>query len=323
MLRCPAPGVRMEIHQLRYFCAVVRAGSFTRAAEQLGIAQPSLSQQIRALEKQVGNPLFERLGRSVRLTAHGEALRQPALEILQQIAEAESSLANLQEGVRGRLRVGVVPTIMPYFVAPRIGEFLRRFPDLDLQLIENVTPNLVEGLQVGDLDVVISGLPLRNPDIVCCELLREPLLLAVAQTHPLALKSVVDLEELRSERFLMLKEGHCLRHDVLVACTRASADLNAVFETRAHADLNAVFETNHLDSIFPLVKSSFGITLLPAMAAASAIGCALVPLRENSFRRIGYLRARRHSVSRPMREFIGWLRALAGNETAKSAQACA
>ncbi len=81
----------MEIHQLRYFCAVVRAGSFTRAAEQLGIAQPSLSQQIRALEKQVGNPLFERLGRSVRLTAHGEALRQPALEILQQIAEAESS----------------------------------------------------------------------------------------------------------------------------------------------------------------------------------------------------------------------------------------
>ena len=301
----------MEIHQLRYFCAVVRAGNFTRAAEQLGIAQPSLSQQIRALEKQVGNPLFERLGRSVRLTAHGEALRQPALEILQQVAEAESSLANLQDGVRGRLRVGVVPTIMPYFVAPRIGEFLRRFPDLDLQLIENVTPNLVESLQVGDLDVVISGLPLRNPDIVCCELLREPLLLAVAQTHPLALKSVVDLEELRSERFLMLKEGHCLRHDVLVACTRASADLNAVFET------------NHLDSIFPLVKSSFGITLLPAMAAASAIGCALVPLRENSFRRIGYLRARRHSVSRPMREFVGWLRALAGNETAKSAQACA
>lgn len=73
----------MDIRQLRYFTAIARTGSFTRAAEELGIAQPSLSQQIRTLEKQIGNPLFERLGRSVRLTVHGEALRQPAADILQ------------------------------------------------------------------------------------------------------------------------------------------------------------------------------------------------------------------------------------------------
>src|SRR5260370_7330184 len=108
----------MEIHQLRYFGAVVRAGSFTRAAEQMGVAQPSLSQQIRALEKQIGTPLFERLGRSVRLTTYGEALRQPAIEILQQVADAESSLGNLQEGVRGRLPVALFPTIIPSFFAP-------------------------------------------------------------------------------------------------------------------------------------------------------------------------------------------------------------
>src|SRR5258708_34272009 len=117
----------MEIHQVRYFCAIVRTGSFTRAAEQLGIAQPSLSQQIRVLEKQVGTPLFERLGRSVRLTASGEALRQRALDILQQVAAAESSLANLQEGVRGRLRIGVIPPIMPDWTPPRSGDLLTRF----------------------------------------------------------------------------------------------------------------------------------------------------------------------------------------------------
>ncbi|HWF04737.1 MAG TPA: LysR family transcriptional regulator, partial [Candidatus Angelobacter sp.] len=89
----------MEIHQLRYFYAVARAGSFTRAAEELGIAQPSLSQQIRVLEKKIGTPLFERLGRSVKLTAFGEALLQPALSILQQVTMAENSLANLQAGV--------------------------------------------------------------------------------------------------------------------------------------------------------------------------------------------------------------------------------
>ena len=88
------------------------------------VAQPSLSQQIRVLEKQVGTPLFERLGRSIRLTPHGEALSQRAVNILQQVAEAQSSMADLREGVRGKLRLGVIPTIMPYLIAPRIGEFL-------------------------------------------------------------------------------------------------------------------------------------------------------------------------------------------------------
>src|SRR5882757_10267857 len=117
----------MEIHQLRYFHAVARAGSFTRAAEELGIAQSSLSQQIKALEKKIGNPLFERLGRSLRLTASGEALLGPALSILQQVTMAENSLANLHTGVRGRLRIGVIPTILPYWIAPCIGDFRRKF----------------------------------------------------------------------------------------------------------------------------------------------------------------------------------------------------
>lgn len=291
----------MQIHQLRYFSAIVRTGSFTRAAEQLGIAQPSLSQQIRTLEKQVGAPLFERLGRSVRLTTSGEALRQRALGILLQVAEAESSLAELQDGVRGRLRIGVIPTIMPYLVAPRVGKFLEQFPEVDLQLVEETTPRLIEHLQSGELDLVVARLPVRNPDIVCSELFREPLFLAVAQGHALAGERAVDLQLIRNERFLLLKEGHCLRDDVRMACTRANAKLRSIFET------------NQLESIFQLVRSDFGLTLVPAMASAHALGCTLVPLRGNIFRRIGYLRARRHLVSRPMREFIAWLRTLTRN----------
>src|SRR5260370_12281763 len=261
----------MEIHQLGDFWAIVRTGSCTRAAEQLGIAQPSLSQQIRAREKQVGTPLFERLGRSVRLTASGEALRQRALDILQQVAAAESSRGNLQEGVRGRPRIGVIPTIMPYWIAPRIGDFLKRFPELDLQLTEETTPRLVEQLQSGDLDIAVARLPVRNPDIVCSELFREPLFLAVPLNHPFARKRSVDLHDLSR-------------------------------------DLRSVFETNQLTSIFQLVRSAFGLTLLPAMASSHPEGCTLVPLRESSFRRIGYLRASRHFVSKPMREFVAWLR---------------
>jgi LysR family transcriptional regulator, hydrogen peroxide-inducible genes activator len=294
----------MEIHQLRYFCAVVRAGSFTRAAEELGIAQPSLSQQIRVLEKQVGTPLFERLGRSIRLTPHGEALSQRALNILQQVAEAQSSMADLREGVRGRLRLGVIPTIMPYLIAPRIGEFLERYPEVEVQFSEDTTPRLIERLQAGDLDLAVSGLPVRNPDIICSELGREELFLAVAEDHALARRREVDLQDLHDERLLLLKEGHCLREDVL-SCVRAKAGLRAAFET------------DQLASIFQLVRSGFGLTVVPAMAASHSAGCKLVTLRGNSFRRIGYLRARRHSVSRPMREFTAWLRTLLPKVPAK------
>jgi LysR family hydrogen peroxide-inducible transcriptional activator len=288
----------MELHQLRYFCAVARTGSFTRAAEQLGIAQPSLSQQIRALEKQIGNPLFERLGRSVRLTAYGETLFPSAVDILQHVAEARSSLAHLQEGVRGKLRVGVIPTIMPYLIAPRIGDFSARFPEVEVQFTEDTTRHLVEQLQSGDLDLAVSALPVPNPDIVCSELSREPLFLAVSADHPLAKHKSIDVEQLRNERLLLLKEGHCLREDVLRTCTRAKAELRSVFET------------DQLASIFQLVQSAFGVTVIPAMASSHSSGCTLVPLKGNNFRRIGYLRARRHFVSRPMREFTGWLRTL-------------
>ncbi len=300
----------MDVRQLRYFSAIVRSGSFTRAAKHLGITQPSLSQQIRTLEKQIGNPLFERLGRSVRLTAHGEALRGPAADIVQQVAEAKSSLDKLQDGVRGKLRVGVIPTIMPYLIAPRVGRFQGRFPEVDLQFAEDTTPHLVEQLQSGDLDLAVSGLPVRNPDIVCSELTREPLFLAVAEKHPLAQEKAADLHDLHHERFLLLKEGHCLRDDVLRSCARGKTELQSVFET------------DQLASIFQFVRSGFGLTVVPAMATSQAVGCKLVPLRGNNFRRIGYLRARRHLVSRPMREFAAWLRTLVPRSTAKDQDSC-
>ncbi|SRR5216684_6104570 len=293
----------MELHQLRYFHAVARAGSFTRAAEELGIGQPSLSQQIRALERSIGTPLFERLGRSLRLTAYGEALLEPAQRILQDVAMAESSLANLREGVRGRLRVGVIPTIMPYWVAPRIVDFQKQFPEVDVQLVEDQTPRLVEQLQLGDLDIAIASLPVKNPDIICSELFREPLFLAVAKDHPLAGKPAVELRAFVDEPLLLLKEGHCLRDNVLMVCTRSKAELRSIFES------------NQLESIFQLIRAGFGVTLVPAMASSHGAGCSFIRLKGSQTRRVGYLRARRHVVTRPMRELTIWLRRVA-NELA-------
>jgi LysR family hydrogen peroxide-inducible transcriptional activator len=172
----------------------------------------------------------------------------------------------------------------------------------------------VEQLQSGDLDLAVSALPVRNPDIVCSELTREPLFLAVSEKHPLAGESTIDLQNLRNERLLLLKEGHCLRDDVLMTCTRAKAELRSIFET------------DQLASIFQLVRAGFGVTVIPAMASTHSAGCKLVALQGNIFRRIGYLRAKRHFVSRPMREFTGWLRTLVPRSSLKHAKqvvACA
>jgi LysR family hydrogen peroxide-inducible transcriptional activator len=296
----------LELHQLRYFCAVARTGSFTRAAEQERIAQPSLSQQIRKLESELGVPLFERLGRTTRLTPFGEALHAEALSVLHHLSEAESAIAALQEGVRGRLRVGAIPTILPFFLAPRLVEFRDQHPEIELSLTEETTQRLVEHIQAGELDVALAALPLKNPDIVCGELFREPLMVAVGQGHRLAKAASVNLSEVRQERMLLLKEGHCFRQDVLTACTRANVEFHSIFETDQFA------------SIFPLVASGFGITLVPAMAAPHADHCKILPLDRPAFRRIGYVQSRRRFPSKPRQAFVAWLRGQRPETAAKA-----
>ena len=286
----------MEFHQLRYFCAVARAGSFTRAAEQERIAQPSLSQQIRKLETELGVPLFERLGRGTRLTPYGEALLAEATNILKNIADAHAAIAALQDGVRGSLRVGAIPTVLPFFLAPRLGEFRDLHPEIEIMLSEDMTRGLVGRLQSGELDLALAALPIKSPDIVCSELFREPLMVAVGRNHRLAKADSVDLAEVRHERMLLLKDGHCFRQDVLTACTRAKVEFHSIFESDQFA------------SIFPLVASGFGVSLVPAMACAHANDCKILPLAKPAVRRIGYAQARHRFPSKPRQAFLAWLR---------------
>ena len=289
----------MEFRQLRYFCAVAREGNFTRAAEEEGVAQPSLSQQILKLEDEIGTPLFERLGRSVRLTQSGELLLPQAQAMLRQLSDARKSIQGLLTGVKGRLVVGAIPTVMPYFLARHAPGFMREYPDVDLQLVENTTTRLIEGLQSGDIDLAVLGLPLTNPDLVCCELFRESILLAVPPGHRFVDEDEVDLKDLRNERLLLLREGHCFRDEALAVCRKARVQPNAIFESDQFA------------SIFALVAAGAGISLIPAMAASSAAGCRVVRLRGQRFRSIGYARVKRQFKPPAERAFIDWLRAAA------------
>jgi len=289
----------LDLRLLDYFCAVARTSSFTRAADELGVAQPSLSEQIKKLETALGAPLFERLSRRIELTPLGEALLPKARALLEEAAALPLILESLREGVRGDLRVGAIPTILPYFLAPKLRQFVDAFPDVNLHLREATTPDLIEQIQDGVLDIAILSVPVEGQGLVMCELFREPLSLAVPEDHPLADAGKVDLRRLATERLLVLKEGHCLRDEILTVCQRARVKFAGQFEADQFA------------SIFELIRSGFGVSIVPEMARPSALGCRLIPIEQKASRKIGFIRLERHYVSKPIEAFITYLRSLA------------
>src|SRR5271156_3468531 len=132
----------MELHQLRYFVAVATTGNFSRAAERCHVSQPSLSQQILKLERRLGTPLLNRLGRRAVLTDAGRLLLERATTILAEVDDVELRLAD-KDKQGGRLAIGAIPTIAPYLLPPALKQFARRCPDVELTVEEDVTRNLV------------------------------------------------------------------------------------------------------------------------------------------------------------------------------------
>ncbi len=266
----------MEVHQLRYFCAVAESGSFTRAAQRANVSQPSLSQQIIKLEDELSTRLFERLGRRVRLTTAGERLLVHARSVLHELSRARSDVQDAAGEVRGRLTVGAIPTVGPYFLPRQLTSFAAKHPEVQVSVVEETTPVLLQKLRSAEIDMALLALPVRGRDLRTTELLSERLFLVVNPKHPLARQRAVALKVLRAEQFLLLKEGHCFRDTAVAACKSAKVAPNIVFES------------GHFESIVSLVSAGLGISIVPEMAVQPRRECRYVLIRDASAcRRIG------------------------------------
>lgn len=259
----------MELHQLRYACAVAETGSFSRAAERCQIAQPSLSQQVLKLEEELGAKLFDRLGRSIRLTEPGRAFLPHARAILDQVDVARASVALNYADVRGSVTLGAIPTVAPYMIPRYTAAFIKRFPDARLRIVEETTPVLIEGLRDLSIDFALLALPLRHKDLELRPLRTESLLAAVPEKHPLAAKESLSVADLRGESLVMLRDGHCFRDLSLAICR--SANVNP----------NIAFESGQFSSILGMVAAGIGLSLIPEMAVDRHAGCRYVRLRES------------------------------------------
>jgi LysR family transcriptional regulator, hydrogen peroxide-inducible genes activator len=283
----------MQIHQLRYFCAVARTGSFTRAAQQERIAQPSLSQQVRKLEEELGSRLFDRLGRTIRLTQLGEAFLPRAEAILRQLSDAKTEIQEMAGTERGKLVIGSIPTIAPYFLPSYLATFARRFPHIQVSVVEEVTSELLKHLQNGTIDLAVVALPLPATHGQWRELFRERLYLVVPRDHRLAALRSVHLQQIESDPFLLLKDGHCFRDNALAVCGRARVQPNVIFESGQFA------------TILAMVAAGTGVSIVPQMAIERREGCCFIPLAdESAYRRIGIMQLKQRFRSRVHYAFL-------------------
>src|ERR1700746_1050609 len=285
----------MEMHQLRYVVAVARARNFSRAAEQCHVSQPSLSQQIQKLEEELGERLFDRMKREVKLTAHGEAFLPRALKILEEVDLARREASDAHRLLRGRLIVGVLPTIAPYLLPAVLGDFAKRFPGVEIVVQEETTALLLKLANACEIDFAVASRPIQDRRMEVKDLFSEELRLALPPRHPLTRKRTVRLADLEKEPFIVMKEGHCLGDQVLNFCERR--DLKPTIS----------FRSAQLETIQSLVRSGMGISLVPAMAARSE-GAGLPRYRSlvgpKPQRKIVAVWPRQRPVSRAADEFL-------------------
>lgn len=243
----------MEMHQLRYFVGVAETGNFTRASERENVTQPSLSQQIINLEREVGHKLFHRLGRKAVLTEAGNAFLERARRILFEVENATRELGD-HPSLGRRITVGAVQTIMPYLLAPAIVESRGLYPNLTIDAREDFRNDLVRGVVEGELDLAVVPLPIKDHRVSVEPLLTEPLLLVVGKNHLFASRGEISINDLAGETFISLGDLSAL-----------NAQIRAFF-----GDHNFVprigFRCAQVATLKLFVSMGLGISILPQLA---------------------------------------------------------
>lgn len=249
----------MELRHLKYFLAVASASSFTKAAAECYVAQSALSEQIARLEAEVGTRLFARNSRSVRLTAAGEVLVPLAQRILADVETAQAELDALGGLRRGRLRLGLIQTSGSAIdLAEVMGDFHRRFPDIDFEVMSDPSTNMVTAVGAGRLDLAIVGLgPEDLPPSLTCRLLgQDPLVAIVGLRHPLAGRATAAISELLQHgQFIHFRRGTGIRRYVEAAFARAGVPGTGGFEM------------SQIHDMIRLAAHDVGVTIVPRSAA--------------------------------------------------------
>ncbi|HJV45304.1 MAG TPA: LysR family transcriptional regulator [Bacillota bacterium] len=243
----------MELRQLQYAVMLAEERNFSRAAEKLHLAQPSLSQQIIKLEKELGVSLFERRPGDILLTFAGKRFIDQASKIIDQVELLKKEMQDVANTNLGQLVIGSLPITGAHILPPALPLFQQEFPGVELVLVEETTSNLEVLTSRGQTDISLLSMPISNPELEIIPLLEEEIVLAVPPGHFLAEQGIVSLAECQQEAFIFLKKGQGFREISEGLCRQAG------FEPKV------VFESTNIETVQSLVAAGMGVAFIPQM----------------------------------------------------------
>lgn len=251
----------MNLRDLKYLVAVADTRHFGQAAERCFVSQPTLSGQIKKLEEDLGVTLFERTKRSVETTPLGDAIVAQAKQVLEQADALRQLAESYQDPLVGPLRMGAIPTLSPYLMPLILKPLKKRYPQIKLVLIEELTDTLLARLGNHEIDAALLATPVENSDFESMPLFDEPFWLVHPRSHSLSEKKKIVQADLDGADLLLLAEGHCLAKQAMKVCHMQ--------ERSAQGDM-VDLRAASLETLLQMIGAGFGCTLLPALALKTA-----------------------------------------------------
>jgi len=247
------------LKQLKYICAVADLKHFSKAAESCYVSQSALSTGINELEQNLGEKIFERHNKKVLITPLGEELIARARKVLIQVNDLLAIAQKSSEGFIHQLHIGIIPTVAPFLLPTIISTLNEHHPQTDILIREDLSQNLIEMLNNGDIDVALMALPFATHDLMTQPLFKDEIMLALPHAHPLATEKSISLKDIKAMPMLMLEDGHCLRDHALNVC---SLSIN---------DLEIPYQASSLHTLMTMVSNGIGGALIPKMSAESEL----------------------------------------------------
>ena len=286
----------MDLRQLEIIRAIADTGSFTAAGDKLHVSQSAIRRQILLLEDELGEPVFHRIGRRIRITPAGESLLQLSHRVFHDLQETVSGISDKRESLSGTMRLVGGMTVCLYVFPALLAEVRKLHPNLDLKVTVGSAERSIAMLRSGAGDLGLITLPVEATDLVSVPVLEEELLLITYPTHPLAKKKSIVAADLDKQHFVLFETGSITRR------------LVEAFFTREEIDPEIIMETENVEIIKAMVRHGLGISIIPWQAAAADVrtrqlfcsriaGHALV-------RQTGWLYPKMSRLPRPVAEVI-------------------
>jgi DNA-binding transcriptional LysR family regulator len=286
----------MDLRQLEILQAIAETGSFTACGRKLHVSQSAISRQIALLEDELGEPLFLRVGRRVRMTPAAEALVQLGQRVFQDVRDTVGAISDRTRDLRGTLRLSGGMTVCLYIFPTLVKQLRRAHPGLDVRMMVATAGRSVEEIRAGHVDAGLLTLPVEEADLVTLPVLREELLLVTMPGHPLAKRKKITAQDLAGEPFVLFEAG---------SGTRRVIDR---FFLSENVEPNVVMDTENVEIIKAMVKTGLGIGIVPYMAVAREVRarqffCTRIEGHE-LFRETGWVYPRANRTPRMIDELL-------------------